>query len=236
MRQTARKSCQEGSKLQSATGQTKRPGNTGSATPIRRPVRKRLLPITKIIAALITLLAIGGMLFVLLGYWPPKESQEASPTLGPTPAAILKSGLTVEKAGPIKSDPNSQNSNQILIPVKVTNKVEKSAKLHITPTPGVVAPTPTAAPATVLNADIRVIFYKRDGDTRKIVGVAYGNATNIKYGESKTVEIVGTGIANPQDLEYDVLIDSMWTDKDAQVTRNGAAIGRAHIAYFHRNP
>ncbi len=229
---TGHKSREEGLALQSATGQTKRPGSVGSAQSTRGPVRKNLRPITKVIAGLIALASIGIMVLVLLGFWPPKFSAETATNQSATAVAIRDAGLTVEKAGPITADP--QHPGQFIIPVLVKNNVKKSAKLHITPTPGVVVPSPTPAPAAVLNADIRVIFYKREGDERKSVGTVNGNATDIPFGQSKTVQIVGIGIDNPQDLEYDVEIGSMWTDKDAFVTQDAAITIRS--AGLPRNP
>ncbi len=205
--------------MQSATGQTKRPGTARKTAQTRPPTKKRLYRITIVMGGLIALASIGVMLVVLLGFWPPKGSADETVPVGPTPAAVEKAGLKVEKAGPIRLD--TAQKGQFFIPVKVTNNVVKAARLHGTPTPGT-AP-PTAGPAKVLSADIRVIFYKREGDVRKAMGVINGNATNIEYGQSKVVEIVGTGIENPQDLEYDVVADFIYTDKDAYLPQNAVA-------------
>ena len=205
--------------MQSATGKTKQPGKARNAEPTPPPAKKGLRPITIIMGGLIALASIGIMAAVLLGFWPPKSATDEIGPLGPTPVAIIQAGFKVEKAGPVRIDP--AQPGQFIVPVKVTNNVVKAARVKGTPTPGTAAPT--AGPAKVLNADIRVIFYRLEGGVKKVVGGANGNATDIEYGQSKVVEIVGTGIENPQDLEYEVIVDFIYTNKDTYFPQNSVA-------------
>lgn len=205
--------------MQSATGQTKQPGNARKAERTAPPAKKGLRPITIIIGSLITVASHGILAAVLLGFWPPKTVADEIGPLGPTPQAIRDSGFKVEKAGPVRIDPTRKD--QFIVPVKVTNNLIMAARLTGTPTPGAAAPT--AGPTKVLNADIKVIFYRLEGGVKKVVGGANGNATNIEYGQSKAVEIVGTGVENPQDLEYELITDFIYTDKDSSLQQHGSA-------------
>ncbi len=205
--------------MRTASGQAL--GEKGSRE--RRRVRKRPKPATLVLAGLTTLVVLGLMIVTatgsLFGFWPPRGP---GPAGGITPdiqanatqeariAAISASGLKVEKAGAPRKE-----GDQVIVQVKVTNNLKISAPLAGTPTPD--AATPTAAPANLLNGTVKVLFYAEDTSVkpakRQLVGGAYGNVLDLPYGQSKTIDVVATGIGEFND--YEVIPDAIWTDKDA---------------------
>jgi hypothetical protein len=173
---------------------------------VERPAarKRRIKPATYAVIAIVSLLALGPMIASLpiLGIWPPKTTAHA-PTGDelPTPYAA---GLIAQIAG----DPRREGG-QVIVPVKVTNQVHISAPVEGTPTPG--APTPTGAPANVINGIVRVLFY----DSQKhLIGYGIGNVTDLPFGQSKTIEVYAAGIPQSDHYDYEVIVESAWTDKD----------------------
>jgi hypothetical protein len=151
------------------------------------PARRRLLPITIVIAALIAIVSFATMFLVIGGIWPLAEPYVREPRA--TEVAIRVQGLVAEKGG----EPRREG-DQTIIPVKITNNYNASIAPEGTPTPGV----PTAEPtnAYVEYAAVRVVFYgdQVGSDAPPILGQAWGQVLNLPYGESRTIDVVGTGI------------------------------------------
>lgn len=191
----------------------------------RRTVRKRPHTATLILAGLVTLLVLGLMVGVVLGtimgFWPPKGP---GPSGGITPdiqanatqearvKAISDSGLKVEKAGTPRKE-----GDQVIVPVKVTNNLKVSFAPAGTPVAD--APTPLPSPAHLVNGTVRVLFYGLDNTVnppvRHIVGGAYGNVVDLQYGQSKTIEVIGTGLGDWTGNDYEVMPDAILTDQGA---------------------
>lgn len=203
--------------MQSATTQKQGTRKPEPAKVERPRARKKLGTLTKLMAALITLGSLGIMFVVLTGIWPPKSAPEIV-HVGPTAEAIAREGLVVEKGGDLKVDPG--NPDQVIAPVKVTNHVMRAKRPGGTPVASNITPVPE--PAKVLNADIRVIFYRNENGGQKVVGSAYGNVTNLDYNGSKVIETIGIGVGDLNGLEWRPVVDSMWTDKDAHLIRHEA--------------
>lgn len=207
---------------------------SGKAARRRLRVRRAPRPATILIGAIITVLAIGVMALALYAYssgiWPAKVLSPGSnaPFTPTSPNAL---GLTVEKAGQPQQDPN--NPNQLIVPVRITNKVVQSAAPQGTPTPN--AATPTAGPAKVYNATVKVIFYDSSGN---VVGGAVGNYANtqggLPYGQSATFDVVAVGVSNYQ--SYQIFADNVWTDKDPVKGPGGYNMGGAPAALLGSNP
>jgi hypothetical protein len=179
-------------------------------------------------------LAIALMAFAYIAYsngtWPPRSGNTgATASFTPTSADALN--LVAEPAGQPHKDPN--NANQLIVPVKITNKILQSASPQGTPTPG--AATPTPGPAKVYNATVKVLFYDGAGNT---VGSAVGNYANtqggLEYGQSATFDIVAIGVGDFQ--SYKLFPDSVWTDKDPGKGPGGATYLMGPVASLSPNP
>ncbi len=198
--------------MQTAPGRVanKRPGDTRPSQTRRGRGRARpLRPITFIIGGIITVLAIGAMVFILagygFGYWPPKKSGESlivppTPTrIGDTNLSTDASGLKVEVVGQLQ-----KQNDQVIVHVRVTNQV----KVAVAATAS--APASAPQPAKVLNGSVKVFFY---GDTgNDLVGTGIGNVVNLDYGASKEIDVVATGIGDFKTVK--AVPDTVWTDKD----------------------
>jgi hypothetical protein len=134
------------------------------------------------------------MFLVMFGVWPIPASQTPEPN--PTVEAIQHAGLTAEKAG----EPRFEG-NQVYVPVKVINNYHASVAPPGTPTPGLATPTPSDVNVEV--AFIRVLFYgEQSGNSPPpTLGSAEGQAIDIPFGQSKTVEVVGVNIPPFEDWE-----------------------------------
>jgi hypothetical protein len=145
-----------------------------------------------VIAALIAIVSFATMFLVIGGIWPLAEPYVREPRA--TEVAIRTRGLVAERAG----DPRRQG-DQTIIPVKITNNYNVSISPEGTPTPGL--PTPEPTNADVQYAAVRVVFYgKKEGnDARPILGQAWGQVLDLPFGQSKTIDIVGTGIPEQYD-------------------------------------
>jgi hypothetical protein len=169
--------------------------NTGRGGGGARSRRRgmRLSPLTIGIAAFLTLASIGLMALVLGGVWPPKPTDKGV-TIEPTPHTPQAVGVIVEKAGA----PRREGDN-VIVPLKVTNKVKMSAPVQGTQPAD--APTPTAGPTDLYNASIKVIFYKVEGGKKVLVGSGVGNATDLAYNQSKQIEVWATPVGDFTDYE-----------------------------------
>ena len=159
----------------------------GTDAPVDVPVRRRLLPITIFLAALIGLVALGATVFARYVIWSTPETPTRE--VNPTAEAFRREGLIAEKDGKPR-----RIGDQIYVPVKVTNNYRASVAPPGTPTPGIPTPEPTDVHVEV--ATIVVFFYGNQTGTglRPIVGRADGQVLDLAHGQSKTVEVLGIGI------------------------------------------
>jgi hypothetical protein len=153
----------------------------------------RLDPLAIAIAAFLALVSIGLMALVLGGVYPPRPTGSGA-TIEPTPHTPQAVGVIVEKAGPARHE-----GDNVIVPLKVTNKVQMSAPVQGTQPAD--APTPTAGPTDLYNASIKVIFYKDEGGKKVLVGSGVGNATDLAYGQSKQIEVWATAVGDFTDYE-----------------------------------
>ena len=207
---------------QAAKGSSNRnAGNAGRGT----TTSTRLNPVVVGIAVLLLIISLVIMGAWLFKFWPPpppetnksvaeqwRESRTA------TPGIQHADGLKVEKVGTPRRD-----GDTVTVTLKVTNNVMMPGPDKGTPTPGPGEPAAAPLQATVYNGSIRVLFFNDVNDTQQIVGGGYGNVTNLKYGESKTIEVVSTGVENYSDAtQYEAFPDYVWTDKDPEIATPGA--------------
>ncbi|HUP27487.1 MAG TPA: hypothetical protein VM409_03555 [Chloroflexia bacterium] len=180
--------------------------------------RRRLRPATIGIAALVTLLTLGAMIAALVA------SRNGQPLIGstgpevtiPTPTSLFAVGIKVEKAGSARTE-----NEQVIVPLKVTNNVMQPPPVQGTHVAG--AATPQPEQAKINNATVKVLFYDKPSSdaTRKVVGSAIGNVQDLKFGESKQIDVVATAVGEFCDGCYEAFPDTVWTDKDV-VKANGA--------------
>ena len=196
--------------MQTAPRQTANQGPATTEVIAEQPVtrKRRIKPATYAVIAVVSLLTLIPMIasiplpfFGGSALWPPKTEVHRPVDAVPTP---YSAGLLAEKAGDARRE-----GDQVIVPVKVTNQVHISAPVQGTPTPG--APTPTGAPANVLNGIVRVLFY--DGQ-KHLIGYGIGNVTNLPFGQSKTIEVYAAGIPQADHYDYEIIVESAWTDKD----------------------
>lgn len=177
-----------------------------------RQARKRrgISPTAIIIAAVLTVLSLGTMFAVISGFWPPRST---TPNVVPTPISPSVNGMAVE----IVEAPRREG-DQIIIKVRVTNNVKVPGNTQGTTTPN--APTSEPEPANLNNGSVKVFFYDRPSTdhARALIGSAIGNVTDLKYGESKEIEVVGAGVGEFCEGCYEAFPDSIWTDKDAGIS------------------
>jgi len=159
----------------------------------------RLNPLALGIGAFFALVSIGLMVLALAGIWPPKSTGEA-PAAQPTPHTPQAVGVLVEKAGAARRD-----GDNVIVPLKVTNKVYMPPPVQGTQTAS--APTPIPAPTDLYNASIKVIFFKLNGNNKDIVGSGIGNVTDLPFGQSKQIEVVATAVGDFTD--YDAFADTV---------------------------
>ena len=175
---------------------------------VPRQARKRrgISPTAIIIAVVVTVLSLATMFAVIAGFWPPRSTE---PSVVPTPVSPSVNGMVVE----IVEAPRREG-DQIYVKVRVTNNVKVPGNSQGTTTPN--APTPQPEPANLNNGTVKVFFYDRPSTNhaRAIVGSAIGNVTDLKYGESKEIEVVGTGVGEFCEGCYEAFPDTIWTDKD----------------------
>ena len=202
--------------MQSATGQNKSTGAAGKPEKARPIVQKKLLPITKILAAAFAIASLGLMAVVLLGIWPPKETPRGPSFMGPTPQAILQSGLKVEALGNPIVDPNDKT--QVVITLTVSNNLRIALARVGTPTPGVAAPT--AGPVKVCSVDLRVAYYRKNAQgMRELAGVGYTSVANIEPGQQRVSSpVYARDVGDPQNLEYEIIPDNLWADNECKAT------------------
>jgi len=141
------------------------------------------------IAVILFLVAIAAMIAAFTGVWPPKSKTE--PTVAErwqaqtsaTPMVQRASGLKVEKLGA----PTKQGED-VVVRLKVTNQVQASAV--VTGTAIANAVTPTAGPANLDSASIRVLFYNVDDNgNQMVIGGTVGSVVDLPYGESREIEV-----------------------------------------------
>lgn len=119
-------------------------------------------------------------------------------------------------AAPVQEEP-VRASFSVKVPVIVRNEVQMPAASQGTAVPGQPTAVPVPGPTNIYHASIKVIFYNHpDGDLQKldIVGGGNGTVENLKYGESRQIEIVATSVGEFCEGCYEVYPDTMWTDKD----------------------
>lgn len=179
---------------------------------VPRQARKRrgISPTAIIIAAVVTALSLGSMFAVIGGFWPPRST---TPSVVPTPVSPSVNGMAVE----IVEAPRWEG-DQILVKVRVTNNVKVPGNTQGTIT--LDAPTPEPEPANLNNGSVKVFFYDRPSTdhARALVGSAIGNVTDLKYGESKEIEVVGAGVGEFCTGCYEAFPDTIWTDKDTGIS------------------
>ena len=178
--------------------------------PSKTRKRRGISPTAIIIAVGLTVLSLGAMFVVIAGIWPLRST---TPDVRPTPVSPSVNGMAVEVA-----EAPRQEGDQIIVKVRVTNNVKVPGNTQGTTTPD--APTPQPEPANLNNGSIKVFFYDKPSTdhSRAIVGSAIGNVTDLKYGESKEIKVVGTGIGEFCEGCYEALPDTIWTDKDAGIS------------------
>ncbi len=172
--------------------------------------RRGISPTAIIIAAVLTVLSLGTMLAAGGGFWPLRSTE---PNVVPTPVSPSANGMAVEVVGAPQRD-----GDQILIKVRVTNNVQVPGNTQGTVTTD--APTPQPVPANLNNGSVKVFFYDRPStdNARALVGSAVGNVIDLKYGESKEIEVVGTGGGEFCEGCYEAFPDTIWTDKDVGIS------------------
>jgi hypothetical protein len=194
--------------LQSAASPNKRAGNSKRGGQQPAPAKRGLLPITIVIAVLIALASIGGMVGVLLGFWPPRTSSEAAPAVGPTPKAILEAGLKLEAVGTPARDP--KDPSQVILGVRVTNQVQMALPFKGTPTQGV--PAPTKGPVTICSALFTVIYYNDKGGE---AGRGFGGVGIVPYQQqSEVVTTYGKPVGEFQ--RFELVPDSLSADTECK--------------------
>ena len=174
----------------------------------RVAVRKRrgVSPTVIAIAAILTVLSLGTMFAVIGGFWPPRS---AAPSVPPTPISQSATGLEVEVIG----EPRREG-DQVFATVRVTNNVKVPDIVRGTVTAE--GPTPEPVPANLNNGSVKVFFYDLPSNdpARVLVGSAIGNVVDLKFGESKEIEVVGTGIGQFCTGCFEAFPDTVWTDRD----------------------
>jgi hypothetical protein len=181
----------------------------GDAVRKRLRPRRSASPITWLILAVVLAVALITMALAILNVGP--FGPQSVPVGVVTPTVPHAEGLRVEKVGePVRSN------DQVTVQVKITNEVTQAPAVHGTATPG--APTPQPAPAKVLNASVKVLFFGSDpADPQRtaIVGSGVGNfysPEGLPPGQSATIEVVSTGVGDFND--WQVYPDAVWTDQD----------------------
>ena len=178
--------------------------------PVAPKKRRGISPTAIIIAAVVTVLSLGTMLAAGGGFWP---LQSTEPDVVPTPVSPSVNGMVVE----ILQAPR-RDGDQIYVTLRVTNNVMVPGNTQGTTTPN--APTPVPEPANLNNGSVKVFFYDKPSTdhARTKVGSAIGNVTDLKYGESKEIEVVGIGIGEFCEGCYEAFPDTIWTDKDTGIS------------------
>ncbi|MEO6457085.1 MAG: hypothetical protein ABIO92_02250 [Chloroflexia bacterium] len=175
-------------------------------TPRRARKRRGISPTAIIIAVVLTVLSLGAMFAVIGGFWPPRST---TPSVVPTPISPSVNGLAVEIVGAPRRE-----GDQVFVKMRVTNNVKVPGNTQGTTTPN--APTPVPEPANLNNGSVKVFFYDKPStdNARALVGSAIGNVIDLKYGESKQIEVVGAGVGEFCEGCYEAFPDTIWTDKD----------------------
>ena len=175
----------------------------------RRPIRRG----TWVVILVVLVIVFGAMGLVISGWLPINGGISEPPAGSVTPTSANANHVLVAKGG----DPVRDASGQVTVKVIITNSnLMEFAALQGTPTAGV--PTPTAGPAKIVNATVKVIFYDRPAIRkagRQIVGSAVGNYFNpqgLADGQSATIDVVAIGVGDFKD--YQVSVDTVFTDKD----------------------
>ena len=181
-----------------SSGSRPTPPASRTRTGERLPVRRKLLPITIFLAALIGVSALGVMVLALSGVWPPVTGSDVKPNA--TVVAIRQAGLTIEKVGAPR-----RRGDQIIATVKVTNNY-RATFIPTGVTPVATDPTPQARDLDVKYASIVVFYYgeKTGNEPRPVLGRADGQILDLPFGQSKTVEVIGIGIPDYKEWEPEI--------------------------------
>jgi len=177
------------------------------------------------IAGILFLVAIAAMIAAFTGVWPPKSKTE--PTVAErwqaqtsaTPMVQRASGLKVEKLGA----PTKQGED-VVVRLKVTNQVQASAVVTGTATAN--AATPTAGPANLDSASIRVLFYNVDDNgNQMVIGGTVGSVVDLPYGESREIEVRASGVEGFTDkTQYEAFPETVWPSKQEKQGGTGVPL------------
>ena len=210
--------------MQTASGQAvKNSSNRNTGQSRGRSTRKRRVsPIAMGIAAFLFVISIGVMGLALSGIWPPKSDEESKTVAQQwlesrtaTPSTQYLNELKIEKVGQPRHEPEgtetiggkSEQLSVVTVTLKVTNNIMMPEPNH---------PNGPLVQANLLFGTVRVLFYNVENSRQKIVGGGSGTVTDLKYGESKTIDVVAAHVEDYTDAtQYDAFPDSIWTDKDA---------------------